>query len=288
MNHNLREQIAVITGASHGIGRELTRKLLSEGWQVAAVNRSDYPEDDRLFREAALRGQLRIYRVADLADYASLRRVITEIKEKEQRIDVLFNNAGGSFPELRYSSQGRELHYELMTVVPYILLMELQELLMRGEWKTVVQTSSSAMNYVKEISIQSLEHPGKFRKLVGPYAASKLALSLWTRAIAPQLAKEGIRIVSVDPGSNNTLRKGKKSGLPLVVKWLMKLFFAPPTHGADRLYDGAFGAGRHETGVFLRNGRAAELKFRDQAGSILDRMNAIYRHEYLQERQERA
>lgn len=284
MNTNQCENIALITGASNGIGLELTRKLLSDDWQVVAVNRSDFPADDMRIQKAMHNGSLRIYKIADLADYDSLKRTLEEIKGKERRIDILFNNAGGSFHEMSYSKQGREKHYELMTVVPYIILMELKELLKNGGLKTVVNTSSSALNYVKEFTIDILERPKTFRKLLGPYAASKLALSLWTQAIAPQLAEEGIKIRSVDPGSNNTLRKGKKSGLPIVVKLLMKLFFSPPTRGANQLVEGALGEHRHETGVFLLKGQVADLKFRDQARNVLDRINAIYRHEYLGER----
>ncbi|MNW31602.1 Rhamnolipids biosynthesis 3-oxoacyl-[acyl-carrier-protein] reductase [compost metagenome] len=284
MNTNQRENIALITGASNGIGLELTRKLLSEGWQVVALNRSDFPADDMSIQKAINSGWLRIYKVADLADYASLKRILEEIKRKERQIDILFNNAGGSFDELSYSKQGREKHYELMTVVPYIILMELKELLKNADLKTVVNTSSSALNYVKELNIEILERPKTFRKLIGPYATSKLALSLWTQAIAPQLAQEGIKIRSVDPGSNNTLRKGKKSGLPIVVKLLMKLFFSPPTHGANQLYEGALGEHCDETGVFLVKGQVADLKFKDQARNVLDRINSIYRHEFLGER----
>ncbi|WP_025689882.1 SDR family NAD(P)-dependent oxidoreductase [Paenibacillus zanthoxyli] len=284
MNTNQRENIAMITGASNGIGLELTRKLLSEEWQVVALNRSDFPADDMRIQKAINSGWLRIYKIADLADYASLRRTLEEIKGKERRIDILFNNAGGSFPELSYSKQSREKHYELMTVVPYIILMELKELLKNGSLKTVVNTSSSALNYVKEFNIETLERPKTFRKLLGPYATSKLALSLWTQAIASQLAKEGIKIRSVDPGGNNTLKKGNQSGLPIVVKLLMKLFFSPPTHGANLLYEGALGEHRNETGVFLLKGRVTDLKFKDQARNVLDRINAIYRHEFLGER----
>lgn len=68
----------------------------------------------------------------DLTDYGSLRHSLEEIKGKEKRIDILFNNAGGGLSELRYSQQGREMHYELLTVVPYIILMELKELLKNG------------------------------------------------------------------------------------------------------------------------------------------------------------
>ncbi|MBN2981326.1 MULTISPECIES: SDR family NAD(P)-dependent oxidoreductase [Cohnella] len=284
MNANQRENIALITGASNGIGLELTRKLLSEGWQVVALNRSGFPADDTQIQKAIHSGRLRMYKIADLADFSSLRRTLEEIKGKERQIDILFNNAGGSFDELSYSKQGREKHYELMTVVPYIILMELKELLKNAGLKTVVNTSSSALKFVKEFNIEILERPKTFRKLLGPYAASKLALSLWTQAIAPQLAKEGIKIRSVDPGSNNTLRKGKKSGLPIVAKLLMKLFFSPPTHGANQLYEGALGEHRKETGVFLLKGQVADVKFKDQARNVLDRVHAIYRHEFLGER----
>ena len=281
MDKGQRENIAAITGASAGIGLALTRKLLSENWQVAALNRSDFPPDDRRIQEAVQRGWLRVYKTDDLADYAALRRALEEIKSKEQRIDILFNNAGGSFPELSYSKQGREKHYELMTVVPYIILMELKELLKSGRLKTVINTSSSALKFTKEFNIESLERPRIFRKLIGPYAASKLALSLWTQAIAPQLAADDIKIRSVDPGGNNTLRKGKRSGLPLLVALLMKLFFSPPTHGADRLYEGALGQYRNETGVFLLKDQVAELKFTDQAGMVLERIHAIYEQEFV-------
>lgn len=280
MNKGQRENIALITGANAGIGLALTRKLLSEDWQVVALNRSDFPLDEKEIQEAIKTRRLRIYKTDNLADYASLRRTLEEIKSKEQRIDVLFNNAGGSFPELSYSKQGREIHYELMTVVPYIILMELKELIKNGRSKTVINTSSSALKFAKEFNIESLERPKTFRKLIGPYATSKLALSLWTQAISPLLAQDGIKIRSVDPGGNNTLRKGKKSGLPLIVVPLMKLFFSPPTHGAGKLYESAFGQHRKETGVFLLKGQVTELKFEDQARNVLERIHSIYEHEF--------
>lgn len=282
MNKSQHENIAMITGASAGIGLELTRKLLSEDWQVVALNRSDFPTDDIRIQEAFKNGRLRVYKTADLADYASLKRALEEIKDKEQRIDILFNNAGGSFPKLSYSKQGREKHYELLTVVPYIILMELKELLKSGHLKTVINTSSSALKFTKEFNIEILERPRTFRKLLGPYATSKLALSLWTHSIASQLAKDDIKIRSVDPGSNNTLRKGKKSGLPILVKPLMKLFFSPPTHGAGQLYEGAIGEHRNKNGVYLLKGQVAEIKFKDQARNVLERINMIYEHEFLQ------
>lgn len=284
MNKNQLDHIALVTGASAGIGLALTRRLLSENWQVIALNRSDFPSDDMSIEAAIDGGRLRIYKTTDLADYNSLRKALEEIKAKEQRIDILYNNAGGSFPELTYSKQGREMHYELLTVVPYIIMMELKEVIKNGQLKTVINTSSSVHKMTKAFTVETLERPKVFRKLVGPYATSKLALSLWTQAIAPKLAKEDIKIRSVDPGGNNTLRKGKNSGLPILVSVLMKLFFSPPTHGANMLYNGAVGEHRSKTGVFLQKGKITELTFIDQAQSVLERIHAIYEHEFLLKR----
>ncbi|AIQ62329.1 short-chain dehydrogenase [Paenibacillus stellifer] len=281
MSKNQLEHIALITGASSGIGLALTRKMLSENWQVIALIRSDFPADDKFLQAHLKDGQLRAYKVKDLTDYGSLRHALEEIKSKEQRIDILFNNAGGGLSELRSSKQGRELHYELLTVVPYIILMELKDLLENGNLKTVINTSSQVFRFTKEFTIENLEHPKTFRKMYGPYATSKLALSLWTQAIAPQLAKKGIKIRSVDPGINNTLRKGKDSGLTAGFELFMKLFSSPPTHGANLLFEAALGKHRNETGVFLLKNRVTNLKFTEHAQRVLDKITDIYSHEFL-------
>ncbi len=165
--------------------------------------------------------------------------------------------------------------------MPYLILMELKELLKNGRLKTVINTSSQVLKFTKEFSIENLEHPTAFRKMVGPYATSKLALSLWTQAMAPQLAREGIKIRSVDPGLNNTLKKGKDSGMPLWFQLLFRILSSPPTHGADQLYEAALGKHRDKSGVFLLKGRVADLKFTEYAQRVLDRITDIYKHEFL-------
>ncbi|MEC0369732.1 SDR family NAD(P)-dependent oxidoreductase [Paenibacillus chibensis] len=276
-----QENIALVTGASSGIGLALTRRLLGEGWTVLAMVRSDFPADDRCIQQAASSGRLRLYK-ADLADYNALKQALDEIKSNEDRIDVLFSNAGGSFPELLFSKQGRELHFELQTVVPYIIFMELKELLKQGKRKTMVGTSSSTANIVRRFLPEELEQPRRFKPLFGPYANSKLALSLWIRELAPAAEAEGLLIRSADPGGNNTMRKNKKSGLPWYMKIVMKLMMSPPTKGASLLYDAAFGKYGHDTGVFLSKNKPAQLKFTDKGRQVLDLVHAIYEREFLE------
>lgn len=276
MNNNLTGKTIMITGASSGIGLALTHQMLQEGAQVIALIRTGFPKEDVVIQSSISNHQLRIYQ-ADLSDYNSLRTALEQIKTKEQQIDLLFNNAGGSFAELTYSKQGRELHYELQTVVPYIITMELKQLL--GTRKRVVHTSTSAFNTMRSFDPETLARPAHFKKLFGPYAASKLALSLWTQELAPLLAQEGITMVTVDPGGNNTMRKGKNSGLPFYIKPIMKLFFPHPSKGASLLYQGA--TSDHQPGSYLVKNKRKDLKFAQHASRVLANVQAIYEHDYL-------
>lgn len=270
---------ALITGANNGIGLELTRRLLTEGWHVAALIRSAFSNDDEITGSAIREGRLRVY-TAELTDFTQLAAALQNIQTNETAIDVLFNNAGGSLPELRFSPQGREMHYELQTVVPYVVYRELKELLMRGSLKTVIGTSSNAFNYTKVFDADNLARPQRFKQLTGAYADTKLAMSLWTQALAPTEAEDGILLRSADPGPNNTIRKGKKSGLPFPVNYLMRFFFAPPTQGAGRLYDAAFGQYKKETGTLIDKKGIVKLKFADQAERVLENVDRIYRKEF--------
>lgn len=270
---------ALITGANNGIGLELTRRLLTEGWHVAALIRSAFSNDDEITGSAIREGRLRVY-TAELTDFTQLAAALQNIQTNETAIDVLFNNAGGSLPELRFSPQGREMHYELQTVVPYVVYRELKELLLRGSLKTVIGTSSNAFNYTKVFDADNLARPQRFKQLTGAYADTKLAMSLWTQALAPTEAEDGILLRSADPGPNNTIRKGKKSGLPFPVNYLMRFFFAPPTQGAGRLYDAAFGQYKKEAGTLIDKKGIVKLKFADQAERVLENVDRIYRKEF--------
>ncbi|MDO7906263.1 SDR family oxidoreductase [Paenibacillus sp. JX-17] len=272
---------ALITGANKGIGLELTRCLLQEGWNIIALNRSLYNNDNEQINRSLEQGSLRVYQ-ADLSDFDSLKAALQQIKASENKIDVLFNNAGGSFPELILTKQGREKHFDVQIVAPYIILMELKELLGKGSMRTVVNTSSSIIKTVRHFDPAHLAHPPQFKRLFGPYATTKLALSLWTEELAGQLAHEGFRLLSVDPGGNNTLRKDKDSGLPIYMKMIMKLFFPHPGRGASLLYDAAFSSTRSvPSGSFLIKGKAASLKFTEQRRAVLDMVHDIYQEAFI-------
>lgn len=267
----------VVTGANSGVGFELTRKLLEGGARVAALVRSGFAPGNALIDAALGDGRLRVYR-ADFSDVASLSAALALLLQQETRVDVLFNNAGVSVGGGARSKQGRELNFEVNTVAPYLITLALRPLLRLGSAKTVINTSSNALLTVKRFDSRTLENPTDLRKLFGPYATSKLALSLWTRELAPRLAEEGIQIRSVCPGPNKTPMSAG-DGMPGWLRPLTHLFFSPPSHGAARLYDAAFGAYPGTPGGFINKGKDTPLRFTDQAGDVLAQVDAIYQRE---------
>lgn len=276
---NGRQRTALISGANSGIGYELTKRLLQEDWNVIALIRSDFADTDSQIVRALAQQQLRVYK-ADLSDYTSLQHALHEINQCEPQIDVLFNNAAAAISGIRHSPQGREMHFEVNTVVPYIVLMELKPLLLKGDLKTVVNISSNALLFVKQFDLETLQHPTRYIPLSGPYGASKLGLSLWTQALAPQLLAEGIEIRSVNPGGNKT-KMTERTSMP---KWLLlirHLFFSHPSVGAGRVYDAAFGRWRGTTGIFINNGKATPFKFSGQGRAVLEAVNQIYQEAFL-------
>lgn len=276
-----QNKVVLITGANSGIGLELTKKLLSKGWRVVALIRSDFPNDQPIIIDALKKNHLRIYK-ADLADFSSLRNALGQIKKSETKIDLLFNNAGVCFANYEYSKQGREIHFEVNTLVPYIITMELKELLLRGQKKTIINTSSNSLLLLKTFSIDTVIEPKTipFKKIIGPYANSKLALSLWTNGVAPRLLTEGIKIRSVCPGPTRTkLTKGKR--MPICILPIRNFIFAPPSKGASRLYDAAFGFYNEITGIFINKGKETTIKFLEHEVSVLNRLYDIYKNEFL-------
>lgn len=203
-----------------------------------------------------------------------------QIKENETKLDALFNNAEGSFSNLRFSSQGRELHYEIQTVVPFIITMELLNLLKKGNPAIVIQTSSDAFKFKKSFVPEELAQPSKFQKLIGPYASSKLAITLWTYALASELKRENVTIISIDPGNNNTMRKGKNGGLPLIFQPFIHFFGPHPSVGASRLYAG-LKSSPEEAGLYFSKEKPAEFKFKQHAPKVLLQVKSIYENEFL-------
>lgn len=264
---------ALITGANSGVGHELTARLLREGWQVLTLTRSEVPDREPVVAASKAEGRLRSYR-ADLGDPAALAAALADIRTKERGIDLLVNNAGGSLDRALPGPSGRDLHFEVNVLAPYVITTELLPLLASDAGGTIVNVASNALLTVKQLSLPELMHPGHcaFKKLFGAYAASKLALALWTHELAKALPP-GVELRSACPGANDTpMTRG--AGMPGWMAVLVPLLFRHPRRGAARLHDAAFGAHRGVSGVFLNRGAATPIPHLAQAPAVLAAVRA--------------
>lgn len=271
-------KVALVTGARTGVGFALTHKLLNDGWDVAVLVRSPLTSSPKI-DTAIASGRLREYH-ADLADFLSLRSAIEQILAKEPVIDALFNNAGVSPGTFQLSPQGRELCFDVNSVIPYILSQELLPLLRKSARPIIVNTSSNALLTVKTFDPDRLGRQEQaYKKLFGAYARSKLALSLWTMEAALHFSEQGVPIVSACPGPIKSPMTAS-DGMPALLKIVAKFLFKPPSVGAEKLYDIATRDEAFPPGSFIINGAVRPLPFGEHAKATLTRISDIFASEF--------
>ena len=201
------ENVAVITGASSGIGKEAAKQLLQKGWRVIGIGRN--PErcgqaESELAQYTTRPGQFAML-TADLALMAEARAVAENIARLTDRVDVLLNNAGGVTAGLQMTSEGNETTFAGNHLGHFLLTRCLLPLLQNSAGK-------SAPGTTRVISVSSLAHQraGPFdwddvQSLNNFHAGSaycqvKLANLLFTRELAKRLSTDGIIAHAMHPG----------------------------------------------------------------------------------------
>ncbi|MCD6449479.1 MAG: SDR family NAD(P)-dependent oxidoreductase, partial [Thermotogaceae bacterium] len=86
----LNDKVAIVTGASSGIGRAIAKRMIEEGAIVIGIARSE----DKLQSVKEWLGESFHYKVADVSEYERAQQVVKEVYEEFDRIDILVNNAG--------------------------------------------------------------------------------------------------------------------------------------------------------------------------------------------------
>jgi NAD(P)-dependent dehydrogenase (short-subunit alcohol dehydrogenase family) len=189
----LQDRIALVTGASGGIGMLSALELARNGFRVIATmrNLSKRTALDRSAAEQGLKQRIEI-RQLDVTDFPSLKRVIEAIVEDFGRIDVLLNNAGfalGGFaddvalPELREQLETNFFGHVEMT---------------KAAMPTLRKQRSGHVIMVSSISGVCAQAG------VSSYSASKWALEGWSEALRLECRPLGIKVVLIEPGAFKT------------------------------------------------------------------------------------
>lgn len=269
--------VAVVTGAASGIGLELSKALAKQGHALILVTRSEASGANAL-AEVSRRNPKADHRVvaADLGERESIRAAVTKIHEIAPRIDLLINNAGVLGAKPSFNSAGEELHWAVNVLAPLYLANGLKGALAEGAPSVVVNVSSGSALRAGRLDIPELQRPTRFRKLFGSYSQSKLALSLATQELAASFTRDGIHMVSVDPGPNRTKMTGG-AGMPGWLRIVRNIAFPPPTKGAAKVQAAAQIAKTGEVdGAFLVGGKPALLPRDPAIAALMSEMKASF------------
>jgi len=178
------EKVAVVTGASGGIGSACCRALAEAGFQVGIHYRTGKEAAERLSKDLA--GSFLLQ--ADLGDPRAIDGMVEKLRKEAGRVDVLVNNAGLSL--------NRDIH--TMKLEEF----DAQRLMARGAWyltKRVLRLFMLRKNAGRIINISSVVgHTGNAGQI--PYTMEKAALDAMTRSLARELAGRNILVNSVAPG----------------------------------------------------------------------------------------
>ena len=206
MTIDAERRVALVTGASSGIGKSTAVNLVALGWQVIGVGRDPQRSTaaEAEIAAAATEGSFTMLR-GDFTLMAEVMRVAGEVESRTPRLDVLINNAGGVRDRQIVTAEGTEATFAANHLAPFLLTRELMPLLKASAASRppgttrVIAVSSSAHHMIDALDWGDLQSLGGFQPAFA-YGRAKLANILFTRELARRAGPEGIVAQVMHPG----------------------------------------------------------------------------------------
>lgn len=184
----LKDQVALVTGGSRGIGRGIVKAFAAEGAKVAFVYRGNQAAADSLCQEVTAAGGTILALQADVSNADEAQRCVERIEKEWGRFDILVNNAGIIRDDLFVRMEPEAWTSVLTTNLggTYNFCKAVAYTMMKQRRGRIINLSSVAAHHV---------NPGQTN-----YAASKGAIESFTRALAVELASRGVTVNAIAPG----------------------------------------------------------------------------------------
>lgn len=191
MNKKLGGKVALVTGASKGIGAEIARQLGSEGASVVVNYASSKSGADKVVADIARGGSKAVAIQADLAKPADVQRLFAETKTAFATLDILVNNAG-IYEFAPIEEVTPEFFHNQFNLNVLGLLLASQE--------AVKIFGDKGGNIINVSSVVATSTPPNS----SVYSATKAAVDAITKVLAQELGARKIRVNAVSPGMVET------------------------------------------------------------------------------------
>ncbi|MCC8188477.1 MAG: SDR family NAD(P)-dependent oxidoreductase [Bacteroides sp.] len=235
----MKRKIAVVTGATGGIGMEITRALLKEEFRVIMACRNREKAEQK--RKELLRGsdlpeeRIEVMHL-DLFSLSGVAAFADRLLQREEKLDVLMNNAGTISTCYSQTQEGLEHTVGVNYVAPYLLTRKLLPLMAPGSRIVNMISCTYVIGKLTFPDFFTRGRRGMFRRLL-VYSNTKLALLLFTLSLSDKLRERNVSVNAVDPGIVST-------DMITMQKWfdpLADIFFRPlirtPYQGAATAID---------------------------------------------------
>ena len=184
----LKDQVALVTGGSRGIGRAIVKALAAEGAKVAFVYHGNQAAAESLGQEVVQAGGTALAMQADVANSETVQQCIERLQQDWGRLDILVNNAGIIRDDLLVRMDPEAWNSVIQTNLGGVFnfCRAVAYPMMKQRHGRIINISSIAADHV---------NPGQTN-----YAASKGAINSFTRALAVELASRNVTVNAVAPG----------------------------------------------------------------------------------------
>jgi NAD(P)-dependent dehydrogenase (short-subunit alcohol dehydrogenase family) len=230
---DLQGKLAVVTGASDGLGLEIARRLAIAGAEVILPVRNPRKGQAAVLRIAESAPYARVStRPLELASLQSVADLGALLLEEARPIDIWINNAGVMIPPTRHlSTDGFELQFATNFLGHYALVGRVLPLLKANRARVTTMSSLGSRNGA--INFADLQSEKKYKPWPA-YNQSKLALTLWARELERRSGLDGWGIVSnvAHPGltvtnlqgSGPNMGRNSASAMTRVFPWIGRHF----------------------------------------------------------------
>jgi 3-oxoacyl-[acyl-carrier protein] reductase len=183
----LNGKVAVVTGASKGIGAEIAKALGAEGASVVVNYASSKDGADKVVSAIAARGGKAVAVQGDVSKQADITRLFAETKKAYGKLDILINNAGvyAFAPLEEITAELFHKQYDL-NVLGLLLTTKEATKYFNGDGGSVINISSA---------VTTLYPPGS-----ATYTGTKAAVDAITVILSRELGPKGIRVNAINPG----------------------------------------------------------------------------------------